>query len=191
VTIPVQEYVCLVDDPRPEHPKGATLTIGHLGNVVGGERVLYLNSEIALMKRLAMESIVAGEPVWFGCDVSPQMLRKDGLWSADLLDVNGVYGTDLSLDKQDRVRFGESQMTHAMLLTGVDVVDGVARRWRVENSWGEEGGDKGFYTMDDSWFDQYVFEVVVRASSLPARDQAALGAEPLVLPAWDPMGALA
>ena len=82
-------------------------------------------------------------------------------------------------------------MTHAMLLTGVDIVDGVARRWRVENSWGEEGGEKGFYTMDDSWFDEYVFEVVVRTSGLPAGDQAALGAEPLVLPAWDPMGALA
>lgn len=191
VTIAVAEYVCLVDDPRPEHPKGATLTIEHLGNVVGGDRVLYLNSEIAVMKRLAMEAILAGEPVWFGCDVSQQMLRKEGIWAADLLDVSGVYGTDLAMDKENRVRFGESLMTHAMLLTGVDVVDGVPRRWRVENSWGEEGGDKGFYTMDDSWFDEYVFEVAVRASALPAEYQGALDAEPLALPAWDPMGALA
>lgn len=191
VTIPVQEYVCLVDDPRPEHPKGATLTIEHLGNVVGGDRVLYLNSEIALMKRLAMEAIVGGEPVWFGCDVSQQMLRKEGLWSADLLDLEGVYGADLAMDKEDRVRFGESQMTHAMLLTGVDVVSGVPRRWRVENSWGDANGDKGFFTMDDSWFDEYVFEVVVRTSSLPAAAQNALTAEPVALPAWDPMGALA
>lgn len=191
VTIPVEEYVCLVDDPRPEHPKGATLTIQHLGNVVGGDRVMYLNTEISLMKRLAMEAIVAGEPVWFGCDVSQQMLRKEGLWSADLLDLEGVYGTDLSMDKENRVRFGESQMTHAMLLTGVDVVSGVPRRWRVENSWGDAGGDKGFFTMDDSWFDEYVFEVVVRTSALPADHQEALTAEPLALPAWDPMGALA
>ena len=191
VTIPVSEYVCLVDDPRPEHPKGRPLTIEHLGNVVGGQRVLYLNVEIALMKRLAMEAIVAGEPVWFGCDVSQQMLRKEGLWAADLLDLNGVYGTELGMDKESRVRFGESLMTHAMLLTGVDVVGGVPRRWRVENSWGEEGGDKGFYTMDDSWFDEYVFEVAVRTSALPPEYQAALADEPLALPAWDPMGALA
>jgi len=191
VTIPVEEYVCLVDDPRPEHPKGATLTIEHLGNVVGGDPVLYLNSEISVMKRLAMEAIVSGEPVWFGCDVAQQMLRKDGLWAADLLDLEGVYGAELTMDKEGRVRFGESLMTHAMLLVGVDVVDGVPRRWRVENSWGEEGGDKGFYTMDDSWFDEYVFEVVVRSSALPAAYQDALGTEPLALPAWDPMGALA
>ncbi|RYV49460.1 aminopeptidase C [Pengzhenrongella frigida] len=191
VTIPVAEYVCLVDDPRPEHPKGGTLTIERLGNVVGGDPVLYLNTEIALMKRLAMEAIVAGEPVWFGCDVSQQMLRKEGLWSADLLDLEGVYGVDLTMTKEDRVRFGESMMTHAMLLTGVDVVGGVPRRWRVENSWGDAGGDKGFFTMDDSWFDEYVFEVVVRTSALPAEYRTALGAEPVALPAWDPMGALA
>lgn len=191
VTIPVSEYVCLVDDPRPEHPKGGTLTIEHLGNVVGGDPVLYLNTEVALMKSLAMDAIVAGEPVWFGCDVSQQMLRKEGLWSADLLDLNGVYGADLSMDKENRVRFGESLMTHAMLLTGVDVLDGVPRRWRVENSWGDGGGEKGFFTMDDSWFDEYVFEVVVRTSALSTQLQAALTAEPLALPAWDPMGALA
>jgi len=191
VTIPVDEYVCLVDDPRPEHPKGGTLTVEHLGNVVGGQPVLYLNTEVALMKKLAMDAIVAGEPVWFGCDVAPQMLRKDGIWAADLLDFNGVYGTDLSMDKENRVRFGESMMTHAMLLTGVDVVDGAPRRWRVENSWGDENGDKGFYTMDDSWFDEYVFEVAVRKEALPAEYRAALDTEPLALPAWDPMGALA
>lgn len=191
VTIPVDEYVCLVDDPRPEHPKGRTLTIEHLGNVVGGEKVLYLNTEITLMKKLAMAAIVGGEPVWFGCDVAPQMLRKDGLWAADLLDLGGVYGTDLTMTKENRVRYGESLMTHAMLLTGVDVVDGVPRRWRVENSWGDENGDKGFYTMDDSWFDEYVFEVAVRKEALSTEYRAALDVAPLALPAWDPMGALA
>ena len=44
-------------------------------------------------------------------------------------------------------------MTHAMLLTGVDVVRRArrrARRWRVENSWGDEKADKGFWTMNDA-----------------------------------------
>jgi bleomycin hydrolase len=82
-------------------------------------------------------------------------------------------------------------MTHAMLFTGVDVLDGVARRWRVENSWGSERGKDGFYTMNDSWFDQYVFEIAARRDALPDELKQALDAEPIVLPAWDPMGALA
>lgn len=191
VTLDLADYVCLVDDPRPEHAKGTTLTVEHLGNVVGGDPVLYLNVDIAVAKKAAMESIVDGEPVWFGCDVSQQMQRTEGVWDAALFDYEGVYGTELSMDKESRVRHHDSLMTHAMLLTGVDVLDGRSRRWRVENSWGATGGSEGFYTMNDSWFDEYVFEVVVSKQRLAANLVAALAAEPTVLPAWDPMGALA
>ncbi|MGR4009402.1 aminopeptidase C [Leucobacter sp. 1207-22] len=185
------DYVCLVDDPRVEHPKGRTLTVAHLGNVVGGQPVRYLNTDTGTMKRLAAASIVAGEPVWFGCDVDPQMEAKQGIWSADLINYSATYGVDLATTKEDRVRYGDSAMTHAMLFTGVDLVGGSARRWRVENSWGSEKFDKGFCTMDDSWFDEYVFEVVVHKDSLPADLAAALHEDPIVLDPWDPMGALA
>ena len=190
-TINLDDYVCLVDDPRTEHPKGTTLTVEHLGNVVDAEPVLYLNVDIDLAKQLAKDAILDGDPVWFGCDVGPQMLRKDGIWDARLYDYAGLYGAELAMDKEARVRFGESAMTHAMLLTGVDVLDGETRRWRVENSWGDEAGDQGFFTMADNWFDEYVFEVVVNKLRLSPELRQALDAEPTVLPAWDPMGALA
>ncbi|MBN9612890.1 MAG: C1 family peptidase, partial [Actinobacteria bacterium] len=189
--IVLSDYVCLVDDPRPEHPKGRALTVSRLGNVVGGDPVLYLNTDIVTMKRLAADAIVGGEPVWFGCDVGWQMERTQGLWSAELIDYSGVYGVDLSTTKEDRVRYRDSAMDHAMLFTGVDLVEGAPRRWRVENSWGIEKFDKGFCTMDDSWFDEFVFEVVVRKDRLPAELRAALEQDPIVLDPWDPMGALA
>ncbi|MBO0871250.1 MAG: aminopeptidase, partial [Micromonosporaceae bacterium] len=75
--------------------------------------------------------------------------------------------------------------------TGVDLVDGRPSRWRVENSWGDEVGVDGFYTMNDNWFDEYVFEVAIRRDLLPEQLRRAADAEPIVLPAWDPMGALA
>jgi bleomycin hydrolase len=45
--------------------------------------------------------------------------------------------------------------------------------------------------MNDSWFDEYVFEIAAPKSLLPSDLLVALEAEPTVLPAWDPMGALA
>jgi bleomycin hydrolase len=186
-----EEMVCLVHDPRPTSPYGKTFTVDLLGNVVGAPQVTYLNVEMATMKRIAADMIVAGTPVWFGCDVGQQMDRDRGIWDARLRDLGPVYATELTLDKAARLDYHQTAMTHAMLLTGVDVVDGAPRKWRVENSWGDEHADKGFYTMNDSWFDEYVFEIAAPKSLLPPELLAALDEQPTVLPAWDPMGALA
>ncbi len=191
VRLPLDDYVCLVHDPRPSNPYGRTYTVRYLGNVVGGQRVTYLNVEMALMKQIAQRTLEAGEPVWFGCDVGKQMRRDLGLMDRDLYDLGAVYDTTFGLDKAARLEYGETQMTHAMLFTGVDVLAGRARRWRVENSWGAEPGQKGFFTMNDSWFDEYLFEIAARREFLPAELQAALELDPTVLPPWDPMGALA
>jgi bleomycin hydrolase len=109
----------------------------------------------------------------------------------ELYDLSSVYDTAFEMDKATRLEYGETRMTHAMLFTGVDLVDGVARRWRVENSWGSEAGQKGFFTMNDSWFDEYMFEIAARREYLPYDLQASVDLEPIVLPPWDPMGALA
>ena len=191
VTLPIDDYVCLVHDPRPTSPPIRTYTVDYLGNVVGAVPVTYLNVEIAVMKDLAARAIESGEPVWFGCDVAKMMSDDFALWDAKLFDYDAVYGTPLELSKAERLVAHESQMTHAMLFTGVDRVEGVPRRWRVENSWGAERGREGFYTMNDSWFDEYLFEVAVRREKLPRKLQKALDGEPAVLPAWDPMGSLA
>jgi bleomycin hydrolase len=191
VELPLDDYVCLVHDPRPTSPTGRTFTVQYLGNVLGAPPVTYLNVDMSLMKKIAAQTIEGGEPVWFGCDVGQNMSSEYGIWDKNLFDLDGVYDTKFTLDKSDRLIYGESLMTHAMLFTGVDVVDGTTRRWRVENSWGTDRGKEGFYTMNDPWFDEYVFEIAARKNALPEELQAALATEPIVLPAWDPMGALA
>lgn len=191
VELPIDDYVCLVNDPRESSPLGRTFTVEYLGNVVGAPPVRYLNIESSLMKTIAAAALQAGEPVWFGCDVDKMMSSELGIWDKDLYSLNELYGTDLSLTKSERLLYHESAMTHAMLFTGVDLLDGVPRRWRVENSWGSDKGKKGFYSMNDSWFDEFVFEIAARKQLLPESLQRALDLEPIILPAWDPMGALA
>jgi bleomycin hydrolase len=191
VDLPLDDYVCLVHDPRASSPVGRTFTVQYLGNVLGAPPVTYLNVEMSLMKDIAARAMQQGEPVWFGCDVGKMMSNEYGLWDAGLYDLPSVYDAAFTLDKADRLVYHETQMTHAMLFTGVDLLDGKPRRWRVENSWGTDKGKDGFYTMNDSWFDEYVFEIAARSDVLPEALRAALDTEPIVLPAWDPMGSLA
>ena len=141
------------------------------------------------MKQMAIKLIERDEPVWFGCDVGKMMNRQDGLWDANLFEYGAVYDAPFDLDKAGRLEYHNTVMTHAMLFTGVDVLEGRPRRWRVENSWGEENGKKGFYTMNDNWFDEYMYEIACPRSLLSAELQEAAKSEPIVLPPWDPMGA--
>ena len=189
VTIDWENYVCLVHDPRNDFYQ--TYTVDCLQNVAGGPPVVYLNIPIEEMKDIAQRLLEEGTPVWMGCDVGKQMDRKRGLWNADLFESQQLYGVDFGMDKASRLRFGQTMMTHAMLFTGVDVLDGRPRRWRVENSWGSDNGVKGFYTMNDSWFDEYMFEIAAPSSHLSDQMREGLNTEPIVLPAWDPMGSLA
>ena len=185
----LESYVCLVDDPRKEHPKGRKIAIEHLGNVVGGDATEYLNVPNQFMKDCVRRVLVEqGIPVWFGADCHPFMDRESGAWATDLFEYGKVYDVDFDLDKEARVRFGDSAMNHAMAFAGVDVADdGTTRRWRVENSWGDKLGEKGFWTMNDSWFDEYVYEAVVPTAGLPEEITTALTGEVTVLPHWDPM----
>ena len=190
----LEDYVCLVDDPRVEHPKGRKIGIEHLGNVAGGDPTEYLNVPNEFMKDCVRRILTEqGIPVWFGADCHPMMDRESGAWAADLFEYGRVYNVDFDMNKQDRVRFADSAMNHAMAFVGVDVADDgkTTRRWRVENSWGEKIADKGYFTMSDDWFTEYVYEVAVPRTMLPAEYQAALDEPAIMLPAWDPMGALA
>ena len=189
VDVDWEEYVCIVNDPRNEYYQ--TYTVDYLQNVAGGPPVVYLNVPSDEMKSITQEILEDGMPVWMGCDVGKQMDRKRGLWDANLFETNELYGVDYGMSKADRLRYGQTMMTHAMLFTGVDVYEGKPRRWRVENSWGDDSGQKGFYTMNDNWYDEHMFEIASPKKYLTKKMVKGLETVPIVLEAWDPMGSLA
>lgn len=191
----MEDKVCIVNDPRPNHSYGKLYTVDYLGNMTGGRPVLYINQPIEVLKKVTIASLKDDEAVWFGCDVGKCFYRQAGLLDLDILDLDLVFGTNmLGMSKADRLIYGESLMTHAMTITAAQVEEGPevkATRWRVENSWGDADGDKGYIAMSDNWFSEFVYEVVVDKKHLTSDIVDVLKQTPVVLPAWDPMGALA
>jgi len=189
----MKEKVVLVNDPRPCNPYTELYTVEYLGNMMDGVPVLYLNLEIDELKKYAAESIRNNEAVWYGCDVNQHCSWKQwGFEDLDGHDFELIFGmSTLNLSKSDRLIFGESLMTHAMLLTAFSEEDGKYTKWRIENSWSDEGGNKGYMQMTDAWFSEFVYEVVIDKKYLPDSITSLLTKTPKVLPAWDPMGSLA
>jgi bleomycin hydrolase len=192
VGVDLDGLVCLINAPTKDKPFNKIYTVQYLGNVIGGRPVRYLNVDIETLKKAAVDMIVGNHAVWFGCDVGQMLETEMGAMDLNVYDYKIVYGTDFKLDKAGRLDYGNSEMTHAMVLTGVDLDEkGKPRKWRVENSWGAMIGDRGYMYMMDKWFDEYVFEITVRKEYLPPELLNVLCTKPVVLPPWDPMGGLA
>lgn len=182
-------HFSLIHDPRNTE---GLYTVDKLGNIEDGKPIEYVNTSIDELKNAAISMIKANTPVFFGSDVGKFNNNDLGLLDVDSWDYKLGFGIEMNLSKKHRLQTGSSQMTHAMVLTGVHLIDGKPVRWKVENSWGEYGSHKGYFVMTDRWFDEYVLQVVTNASHVPKRLTSFWKSkEYSVLPYYDPMGALA
>lgn len=186
----LKKTVSVIHAPTKDKPYHKTYTIRMLGNVVGGREVRHLNLTMDEFKAAVIAQMQAGKVVWFGSDVGKFGEHEKGVWDDQSFDAALLTGLDMEISKADALDYGFSAMNHAMVLTGVQLEDGRPVRWKIENSWGDANGEKGYYVCSDSWFDQYVFQAAVEREYLG--DLAALADQtPAVLEPWDPMGTLA
>lgn len=191
VGVDLNQFISVINAPTKDKPFGKTYTVRYLGNVLGGKDILYLNVDIDELRGLALKQLEDDRLVWFGCDVG-QMLEKDaGIMDTALYDYEAALGVPFHMTKAERLDYGESLMTHAMVFKGVNLVDGKPNRWKVENSWGTDRGNKGFFVMSDAWFSEFMYQIVIDKKYLPTHLQQALAQKPIELQPWDPMGSLA
>lgn len=187
---PHLEAFSLINDPRNKY--GKHYTVEKLGNVWGGVPIRYVNTTSENLKAAVVKIIKAGQPVFFGCDVGKESDTPTGIMDTGLYATEHAFGITFGLSKADRLRTGESAMTHAMVITAVHLSpSGEPVRFRVENSWSSTAGQDGYMMMTSDWFDEYVFQVVVPKQLADKELVKVLDQEPIALKPWDPLGALA
>lgn len=181
--VDLDDYVVLTN--APDHEYGKLYHVGAEDNVEGGSPIRFLNVPMEYLEQAAVAQLKDGEAVWFGNDVLRQMDSKTGYLDTDLYKLEDLFDVDLSLSKADRLATGVGEVSHAMTLVGVDEDNGDIRQWKVENSWGDKSGEKGFFVMSHNWFKEYVYEVVVHKKYLTKEQQELLSSTPVELAPWD------
>lgn len=188
----LDDYISIINAPTKDKPYNRSFTVEYLGNVIGGRNVKYLNLDMEEFKNLAIKQLKDKEAVWFGCDVGQFLDRKCGVLAMDGFEYESSFDMKFIQSKEDSLDYHESLMTHAMLLTGVNLDENSKpNRWKIENSWGDESGEKGYLVMTDDWMDHYTYQIVINKKYLTEAQLKAFEAEPIVLKPWDPMGSLA
>ena len=187
----IDEYVSIINSPTKDKPFNKVYTIAYLNNVVEGKLIKHLNLPMERIKELVEKQIDDNNIVWFGSDVSFYRNRITGLWDDSSFDYVSAFNIDYKFNKEDMLDFHASVMNHAMCLTGYNKKDGKTNRYKVENSWGEDVGNKGYFIMSSSWFDSFVYQAVILKKYLNEEEIDAYNKETVVLDPWDPMGTLA
>ncbi|TKA74109.1 hypothetical protein B0A55_07089 [Friedmanniomyces simplex] len=186
----VKKFISLVNDPRNAYNR--LLTVDHLGNVWDGRPITYVNVDNKVLKQACVAMLKKGLPIFFGSDVGKMSDSQKGIMDTALVDYELGFNVKLGMSKAQRLLTGESQMTHAMVLTAVHLdKDGKPLRWRVENSWSVTAGTEGYFVMSDAWMDEFCYQAVVDPSVVSKEVRDVLSQKAKVLPLWDPMGALA
>lgn len=187
----LDEWVSIINSPTEDKPFNKAYTVDYIGNVIEGNEILYLNLEIERLKQLAIQQLKDGEPVWFGSDCSKDGDRENGIWDDHSFDIDTLFQIDSKMTKGAMLDTRESSMNHAMVITGVNLDGDIPTKWKIENSWGDEKADKGYYMATDTWFTKFVYQIVVNKKYLTEEERNTLCTNRIRLKPWDPMGTLA
>jgi len=187
----LKDYVSIINAPTDDKPFNKTYTVQYLGNVTEGRQIKYLNLEMKDLKEKVLQQLNDDEVVWFGSDVSHYGDRELGVWADERYDYQNIFRLDFELDKASMLDYGHSQMNHAMVITGYAKKNDLPTKYKIENSWGDKSGKKGYFLASDSWFDKYVYQAVINKKYLTEEQLMIWEEKAIELKPWDPMGSLA
>ena len=154
-------------------------------SVFGTYQAKRLNLPMEEFKAAVIRQLQAGELVWFVCDCDYYGSVQEGIWDTALYDYETPFGLDLELTKGELLSLRQCSLNHAMVLTGVNLVDGKPDRWKIQNSWGTEKGADGYFVMSDAWFDRYVFTASIQMEFLTPQQRKLFAQAPVVMPPWN------
>ena len=186
VGISLTDYMAVINEPTFDKPLGRVIAF-HGGSNMAGRDMKGLNLTAQDMEALCVKQLKAGEAVWFACDAGAAGARKEGVWDPESVryeDLLGGFSTDM--EKGKRLEYSASSATHAMLFTGVHLDEnGNPDRWKIENSWGKDVGDNGYFVCSEAYFREFVYEVVILKSHFTEEQKKMMEMEPVYINAWD------
>lgn len=180
-----ENKVRLINDPR--HPFRRILLDSFNKTAADMPDMEAINIDMDTISMAVRKSIKDEIPVWFSCDMNIDEDSKNGILDESLFNLDEIFASDFDFSKADRIDSFYSYACHAMTILGFNKNDKNVDFWKVVNSWGDESGKKGFFSMSDGWFRDNCFEFIVDKKFLTKKTLAAFDKEKISYKKFDPL----
>ncbi len=188
VPVDVNDFVTLSNSPMERTPFNKLYQIKYSTNVAETKGMEFVNVPIDVFRKAAVAQLNAGHPIWFACDCTQFSLREAGFFDPAVVRVDELFDVKFNFTKAQGLEYMDSPSNHAMTFTGVNInKDGEPDRWKIENSWGKDAGEDGYYVGSAAWFDRYVTEIIINKKYLDEETLEILKQEPVMVEPWEPL----
>lgn len=176
------DYVEIISYQDKEFKYNNIYEIEETSIISGKEDNLFLNIPSKEFRNLIIKQLKNEELVYFYCSTTSK--RIEGVWTDLLKRYGDVFDIDLYLNRNSILKTNGITDCHCMLITGVNIVDDKADRWKIENSWGNKYGNNGYYVATDDWIDTYVHRIVINKRFLEKKHLEILKQNKIKMEKW-------
>lgn len=165
LTLDIDNYVFISNSPHWNSKYGQKFRNPYAVNERRKKGTDYLHITSKELKKLAIQQLKDNIPVVVGIFIRKFTDKKLGILDTRLYD----YEKSISykrLNKEDGMSFGDIELHHWMTITGVYLENNESKRWKVEDSYGDKEKVNGYYVMNDNYFTDYVFTVIIHKKYL-------------------------
>ena len=168
LSIDIENFVFISNVPKKNRKYGEKLKNPQSININKMKYVEYLHISSEELKQLTIKQLKDNIPVMVGSYIRKFADKDSGILDTRLYDYEKLLNYK-ALNKEDAMLVGDIELHHWMTITGVQIEDGKPRRWKVEDSYGDEDKINGYYIMNDNYFDKYVFTVIINKKYLSTK----------------------
>lgn len=178
LSLKLENFVQIGNLPMYNKKYGKVYRKKYIGNVIGKSYAQYLNLPIEEIKELVVKQLKDNVPVYFGVNITKFKDDKSGVLDARLYNYEEILGIE-PLTKEEALNMYNIRFQHAMAFCGVHLLDNKPIRWKVEDSYGDKEKIKGYYIMNDNYFNEFVLNLSIDRKYLNEEQLRLLKQQPI------------
>lgn len=175
----LNDFILLENFPKNNRKEYKKYVVKNDVNIYKKSYDEFINIPMKVLKDLVFKQLKDGIPVMCSCDSRKLRNKEKGI-----IDYNCFHLKEMNiniLSKADSINFDMINYCHCLCIKGVKLDSNDFSFWKLENSYGNNNLNDGFYNVSDAAFEYIVFSVVINKKYITDKIKDIINEKPIVI----------